>query len=265
MDREQLEKLLNSEEAKEILAEKYVSKSDFDAVNNKKEQLLTEKKKVQSKYAELEEKSKTQEQLFEQIGQLGYDPQEVLAQTLATLENPASSTDDGKIKKELEGRMQVQRQTYEAKLASQAQEYERKIKERDDNLQYLTRGWNTEKIENTLNAEMDRISVSPKHKNILKAAFRNRAKVLDEDGVRNVVIANDEGIELSATDFFNNFKETEDGKTYILAAPTIGGGAPGGKGRRGNVDFNAERRKALQNKDSRSSVNVALAQYFNKK
>lgn len=263
MNEEQLKEMLENEEVQAYLAENFTAKTDLDAVTKKKEELLSEKKKLQAKNKALEEKYRVQSEFFDQIGQRGFDPTEVLAQTIAALDNP-TPVDEGSSKRELEGRLQVQKQTYEAKLASQAQEYERRIAEEQEKVSHLTNGWNREIVENTLNAEMDRIAVAPKHKSILKAAFRNKAQVTtDEDGVRNVLITNDDGIEISAPEFFNNFRETDSGKEYIIASPSTGGGAPGGKGRQAVIDFNAERVKALQQRNSRGAVKAAVAEWYN--
>lgn len=267
MDNEELMKLLESEEVQAVLNEKYVPKTEVDKIEAKKNQLLGEKKKVQDKAKTLEETLSKFTSLSEKIGQMGYDPDEKLAELVATLEagTPEGAQQQKEAAKSIEDRLVVQQRTHEAKLKSLSEEKNKQIEELQNALSATIRGWDAEKIENALNYELDRIDVLPAHKKVLKAAFRNLAKVDDnEDGVRGVLMTNDEGLTIPAKDFFDAFAQSDEGKAYIAAATTTGGGALGGKGTRNTIDFTAERKSALQQKDTEKSIGLALAEYGRK-
>lgn len=264
MEREELEKLLESEEAQTLLNEKYVAKTEVEKIEAKKNQILSEKKKVQDKAKTLEENLSKFTSISEKIGQMGYDPEEKLAELIATLEagTPEGAQQQKDVAKSIEDRLVVQQRTHESKLKSLSDEKNRQIEELQNALSSTIRGWDAEKIENALNQELDRIDVLPAHKKVLKAAFRNLAKVDDnEDGVRGVLITNDEGLTIPAKDFFDAFAQSDEGKAYIAAATTTGGGALGGKGTRNTIDFATERRNALQQKDTEKSIGLALTEY----
>jgi len=267
MEHDELMQLLESEEVQAVLNEKYVAKTEVEKIEAKKNQLLSEKKKVQEKTKTLEEELGKFKALSEKIGQMGYDPDEKLAEFIATLETgtPEGAQQQKDLAKSIEDRLVVQQRTHEAKLKSLADEKDRQIAELKDALSNTIRGWDAEKIENALNQELDRIDVLPAHKKVLKAAFRNLAKVDDdEDGVRGVLMTNDEGLTIPAKDFFDAFAQSDEGKAYIAAQTTTGGGALGGKGTKNAIDFTAERGKALQQKDTEKSVGLAYLEYRKK-
>jgi len=270
MEKTEIEALLKGDETLQAyLAEQFVAKTDFDKVNSKKEQILGEKKKLQDKYAELETQSKSKSDYLEQIGTLGFNADEVLPQLLETLKSqvdidPAAPGVMPKLdpsKKILEDRLKVIQQTYESKINSIKKDYEGKLTEQTERNGTIEGGWNVEKIENTLLSEMDRIGVAPSHRAMLRSAFRNRAEVSTEDGVRSVLLTNDDGLKTSATEFFNAFAETDNGKLYIAANTTTGGGAIGGKNGRNKIDFNAERSKALKSGKAHQSVSLAMSEF----
>lgn len=225
------------------------------------------KKKVQDKVKTLEETLSRYTTLSEKIGQMGYDPEEKLAELIATLEagTPEGAQQQKDAAKSIEDRLVVQQRTHESKLKSLADEKNKQIEELQNALGGTIRGWDAEKIENALNQELDRIDVLPAHKKVLKAAFRNLAKVDDdEDGVRGVLLTNEEGRTIPAKEFFDAFAQSDEGKAYIAAATTTGGGALGGKGTKNTIDFPAARRNALQQKDTQTSVSLAMAEFRQK-
>ena len=266
MEHEELEKLLESDEVKALLNEKYVSKSEVEKIEAKKNQLLSEKKKVQDKAKVLEETLSKFTSISEKIGQMGYDPDEKLTELIATLETGGHDDAQPQKDKTTEDRLVVQQKTHEAKIKALNDEKNKQIEELQNALSATVRGWDTEKIENALNFELDRIDVLPAHKKVLKAAFRNLAKVDDdEDGVRSVLMTNDEGRVIPAKDFFDAFSQSEEGKPYIAAATTTGGGALGGKGTKNTIDFATERRNALQQKNTEKSIGLAFAEAYGRK
>ncbi len=269
LNKEELLALLESEEAQGILAERFVPKGDFDSVNSKREQLLGEKKREQKKAENLKSELEKFEGFKTAVGELGFDMDETFTSYLTDLKRKAENPDggeadeggSGEARKVLEDRLVVQKDTYESKLAAQKKTYEDKLDGLQTALDATVSGWYTEKIENTLNSELDRIDVLPKHKKLLKDAFRTRAEVLeDEDGVHSVLVTNENGLKVSAQDFFDAFAQSEDGKSYIASQPTGGGGAPGGKGTR-KVDYAQERSKALREGNVARSTEIVLAEW----
>lgn len=271
MEREEFEALLTDENVVAFLTERYVPKTDFDKVNGKKEQLLSEKKREQDKAKALADQLSKWNSISEQVGQMGFDMDEVVPKFLASLQKQQDGTDDGSSKnsetvKVLEDRMTIQKQTYESKISSMQKEHEKKVNELESYTQRVLKGWDNEKAENTLISEMNRIGVLPAHFKTLKMAFRNIAAVEEnEDGVRGVLMLNDNGLKIPATEYFDNFAQSDEGKMYIAAPQTSGGGAVGGRGGRQSIDFNAERNKALQKGDIRSSIGLAIMQDTTKK
>lgn len=270
MEREEIDALLADEAVASVLAERFVAKSDFDKVNSKKEQVLGEKKREQDKAKKLEEELSKWRSVSEQIGQLGYDVDEVLPTIVSKLQKqhdgvdevdaPPKQTDESR--KILEDRLTVQKQTYESKIESLKKDYDKKIADMEATTRQVITGWDAEKIENALMTEMNRVGVMPSHLKTLKLAFRNLAEVSEnEDGVRGVLVTNDNGLKISVSEFFDAFAQSDEGKAYIAAPTTSGGSAIGGKGGRHTIDFNAERNKALQKGDSKSSIELAMAQY----
>lgn len=267
MEREEFDALLADESVATLLAEKYVPKADFDKVNGKKEQLLSEKKREQERAKKFEEELGKYKSVSDQIGQLGFDADAELAKFVGMLQKQQSSdpnqsepskSNDIKV---LEDRMTIQKQTFENKIASMQKDYEKRLSELDAQNKRISQGWDSEKAENTLISEMNRIGVLPVHFKTLKMALRTRATVEEnEDGVRGVLMLNENGLKVPATEYFDALAQSDEWKVYIAAPQTTGGGAVGGKGGRQNIDFNAERNKAMQNKDTRSSIELALLQ-----
>lgn len=271
MEREEFEALLADENVSAYLAEKYVAKADFDKVNGKKDQLLGEKKREQDKAKGLADQLSKWTAISEQVGQLGFDMDEVLPKFLSTMQKQQADGGDEPPKgneslKVLEDRMTIQKQTYESKISSMQKEHEKKVSDLESYTQRVLKGWDNEKAENTLVSEMNRIGVLPTHFKTLKMAFRNIAAVEEnEDGVRGVLMLNENGLKVPATEYFDAFAQSDEGKVYIAAPQTTGGGAVGGRGGRQSIDFNAERNKALQKGDIRSSIGLAILQDGQKK
>ena len=265
MEREELEKLLESEDVQTVLSEKYVLKNDVEKLEGKKNQILGEKKKIQEKNHELEQTLAQYKAMSEKIGQLGFNPDEKFAEFIASLEVKPEGDVEGTPHKDgtkLEDRLVIQQRTYEARLEALKESKDVRIKELEDTLRNTVSGWDAEKIENALNHELDRIDVLPTHKKILKDAFRSLAGIEeDEDGVRSVQIRTEDGLQVSAKEYFDAFAQSAEGKAYIAAPTTTGGGALGGKGTRNTVDFVAERNKAMQNGDTPQSIHLALSEW----
>lgn len=272
MEREEIEVLLQDEAVAAVLAEKFVSKTDFDKVNNKKEQLLSEKKREQDKVKQAQEQLSKWQSFSEQVGKLGFDVEDIIPKFLESLQKQHDGTPEGspdpqknEAVKILEDRMTIQKQTFEKQIESIKKDYEKKLAEMQAENSRILQGWDGEKIENTLLSEMNRVGVLPIHQKTIKMAFKTRAEVSEnEDGVRGVLLTNDNGLKISATEFFDSFAQSDEGKAYIAAPQSSGGGAVGGKGGRQSIDFNAERNKALQRGDARSSVELAMAQFRSK-
>ena len=269
MEREELEKLLESEEVQALLGEKYVAKTDIEKLEGKKNQILGEKKKVQEEVKTLKDTLAKYTGIVEKIGQMGYNPEDKLSEFVATLEIDTSKGDNPAkaiTNPNLEDRLVVQQRTYESKIRTVQEEKEKRIKELENVLNSTVRGWDAEKIENALNHELDGIGVLPTHKNILKAAFKNLAEVAEnEDGVRGVQLTTTDGLKVSAKEFFEAFAQSDEGKAYIAAPITTGGGALGGKGTRNTIDFTAERGNALRDGNTFQSVALALQEAGRKK
>lgn len=263
MGREEILQMLALEEVQAVVRESFVDKEEFDKVNNKREQLLTEKKSIQGKLKTVEEELGTWKGIETKVGELGFNIDEVVE----SLSKKTGEEDNADEKLKLaQNRLTVQKETYESRIASMTKEHEKQLNEIKEQNQLLTRGWDVEKIENTINAEFDRINVLPKHRAILRQAFVPVAAVEEnEDGVRGVLLTNNAGLKTSATDFFDSFAQSEEGKAYIAAPVTTGGGAIGGKGGKHAVDYNAERLKALEKGDSFSSVGLALSEFLKQK
>lgn len=271
MTPEEITALLESEEAQEYLKEKFVSKTDFDSVTKKKDQLLGEKKKEQDKAKGLQAELDKFADYRNKVGELGFDMDETFNTFLDGLKKNANSPEGEaappsvNTTKMFEDRLEVQKKTYESKLDSQKSTYEKRLEELQKEFDTTLQGWYAEKIENTLNSGLDQIGVMPKHKKFLKAAIRSQAKVLEtEDGVRSVFISNEEGFDVPAPEYFEAFAQTEDGKLYIAASVTGGGGAPGGRGNV-KIDYAAERQKALQEGNTQRAISLALQERQAKK
>ncbi len=267
-EREELEKLLESEEMQAMLNEKYVSKIEVEKLEGKKNQLLSEKKKVQAQAKSLEDALSKYTSVTDKIGEMGYDAEEKLAEWLVSLETNQPNL-EGKPKgenvKNIEDRLVVQQRTYDARMASLKEENTRKIKELEDTLRDTVRGWDAEKVENALNQELDHIDVLPTHKRVLKAAHKNLAVVAEnEDGVRSVQMTTEDGLRVSAREFYESFAQSDEGKAYIAAPTTSGGGAIGGKGTKQVIDFGAERNKALQDGNTQRSVSLGMTEWRRK-
>lgn len=281
---EELAALMESEEAQALLAEKYVDKDAFDRVTSKKDQLLGEKKKIQQTMKETEEKFTRYQELLSKAGELGFDPDTTFDDFLVSLGNkstePATHEGDGKggagegdapktggsASKDVEGRLAVQASTFNARLENQRKEYEKRIAEQDAQIKNLIAGWDKEKIENTLTSEMDRINVQPKHKKLIKDAYRHRATVdEDDDGVgRSVWMLNESGARISAAEFFDAFAQGEEGKSYIAAPQNTGGGSVGGRGGKNVIDYGQAIGEAQKNKDSVGGVAAKMAAFAQK-
>lgn len=264
MTPEEIAALLESEEAQEFLKDKFVSKTDFDSVTRKKDQLLGEKKKEQEKAKTLQTELDKFAVYRDTVGELGFDMDETFNNYLVDLKKKAETPEgdepvpSAETKKMFEDRLTLQKGTYEAKLETQKNAYEKKLAELQDRFNATLDGWYAEKIENTLNSGLDQIDVMPKHKKFLKAALRTQAKVMEnEDGVRGVLISNEEGLDVPASEYFEAFAQSEEGKLYIAAPVTGGGGAPGGKGGT-KVDYAAERQRALQAGNTQRAISLAL-------
>lgn len=276
MEQEELDKLLENEDVKAAIAAQYVLKTDFDKVLSKKDQILAEKKKEQEKTQHAEAELKKHGDFYTQIGQLGFNPDEIVGNLLNSLKAQATNPEGEQVatptdtktdaNKLMNDRLAIQKQTYESRIDTAKKSYEDKIKTLEDSGISLVRGWDSEKVENTLSSELDRIGVLPKHKKVLKQAFKGRSEVAEnEDGVRGVMVSNEDGMRVSASEFFDSFANSDEGKVYISAPATTGGGALGSRGTKNAVDYDAEIQKANMAGDTGRAIALKTAKYRNKK
>ncbi len=279
MAQEDLNEILENEDVQKYLQENFVDKSAFEKVSKKKEEILGEKKKKQEELKELSNKVSEYDNLFDSVEQRGYNVKEILENLSKGENNPEGEVEGAEgenktpagldvadFKKRAEEKLEVQKKNYERKIAALTEEKETKLKELQDQVQGLTSGWDSEKIENTLSAELDRVEVLPKYKKILKDAFRGRAEVgLDEDGERVVQFTGDDGLRRSATEFFDTFSQSEEGKNYVGAAMSAGGGAQGSYTGKHLRSLQQQRKEALEKKDAAAGVSAAMQSYYAKK
>ena len=175
----------------------YYTKEDIDnevtGLKNTNTNLKGEKLKLQKDYEEIKAK----------IDEIDFDEYK-------SLKEKNKSNDKGS--EQLEN-LQKQLKTLETKL-KQKEDYETSLKKENESIL----------MDDKLNEAIDE-KFDPKHKKLLIAAYRNKAKINETDGKKDVFIDDENLGFLSAKEFFNKFITTDEGKTYAYVPINKGAGS----------------------------------------
>lgn len=189
------------------------NEGEKQALLNKNQQLITEKRGLQNKIKELE------------LQIAGFDTEEFErlkeeeAARLADPDNKGNKVDIEAIKAKVEQKWKVQLEARQKELDELKGQAERKESAIQDML---------------IEAEIDKQFVTGKkvldaHRGLLRDAFRSKAYV-EVDGDDRVIYMKDKGQDMPIADYFEYWKNLSDSKVYLEGDVPAGGGASGSKG-----------------------------------
>lgn len=223
MDLEKILAFLQSEEGKQHVGTLsstlgLVGKDSITGLETKKNQLLGEKKALQTKL-----------ELFEKYG-LTVDKIQDYTNTIDELEALKNAANKGK-----DDSNNVDLDVLKKRHARELKALEDKLVSATENGGKLEAELNKLIINSEISKAFDTYNVAVKHRPILNLAWSASAEVeKGEDGSRAILMKNSDGQTLKIDDFFKEWSASETSKLYVQAPNNTGGGAKGNNNNNNN-------------------------------